>query len=68
MAIVGVAILCGPALAVQNETSAEKAENLEKQVKGGLFNFWNFDTQRPGPLRMGSSPSPSGKGPTRNGR
>lgn len=63
MAIVGVAILCGPALAVQNETSAEKAENLEKQVKGGLFNFWNFDTQTPGTTPDGFIAITIGEGP-----
>jgi hypothetical protein len=40
-------------MAVQNETPTEKAENLEKQVKGGLFNFWNFDKQPTGKAPQG---------------
>jgi hypothetical protein len=42
-----------PATAIQKETTAEKAENLEKQVKGGLFNFWEFDKQPPGGMPQG---------------
>ncbi|HJR76936.1 MAG TPA: hypothetical protein VJ805_08175 [Nitrospiraceae bacterium] len=42
-----------PATAIQKETTAEKAENLEKQVKGGLFNFWDFDKQSPGGVPQG---------------
>ncbi len=34
-----------PALAIQAESQAEKAANLERQAKGGLFNQWTFDKQ-----------------------
>lgn len=46
-------LLCHPAMAIQKESTAEKAENLEKQVKGGLFNFWNFDRQPTGKIPEG---------------
>lgn len=55
-------LLCQPALAVQKETTTEKAENLEKQVKGGLFNFWNFDRQSSGQLPEGFVPAIHGEG------
>ncbi len=54
--------LCRPALAIQKETTAEKAENLEKQVKGGLFNFWNFDKQSPGGMPQGFTSATYGEG------
>lgn len=66
MAIVCVAIY-DPAFAIQKETTAEKAENLEKQVKGGLFNFWNFDTQAPETTPDGFAAITVGKGRARNG-
>jgi hypothetical protein len=55
--------ISGPAFAIQKETSAEKAENLEKQVKGGLFNFWNFDTQAPETTPDGFAAITVGEGP-----
>lgn len=63
MAIVGGATSYGLVLAVQEETSTEKAKNLEKQVKGGLFNFWNFDTQTPGTTPDGFTAITIGEGP-----
>ena len=62
MPIVCLAIY-GPAFAIQKETSAEKTENLEKQVKGGLFNFWNFDTQVTGTSPDGFVAITIGEGP-----
>jgi len=56
-------LLCQPATAIQKETTAEKAENLEKQVKGGLFNFWDFDKQSPGGLPQGFVAATYGEGP-----
>lgn len=53
MTAASLLLLSQPGLAVQKETTAEKAENLEKQVKGGLFNFWNFDRQASGQLPEG---------------
>ena len=50
-------------MAVQNETTTEKAENLEKQVKGGLFNFWNFDKQPTGKAPHGFGAATYGDGP-----
>ncbi len=64
-AIVCVAIY-GPAFAIQKETSTEKADNLEKQVKGGLFNFWNFDVQAPGTTPDGFAAITIGEGPGAN--
>lgn len=51
------------ATAVQRETTSEKAENLEKQVKGGLFNFWTFDKQPPGSVPEGFVAETYGEGP-----
>ena len=56
-------LLCQPATAIQKETTAEKAENLEKQVKGGLFNFWNFDKQSSGGIPQGFAAATYGEGP-----
>jgi hypothetical protein len=56
-------LFCQPALAIQKETTTEKAENLEKQVKGGLFNFWNFDKQSPGSIPQGFASATYGEGP-----
>ncbi len=39
---VGCCVVSG-AFAIQLETQAEKAANLQKQAKGGLFNQWDFD-------------------------
>jgi hypothetical protein len=58
-----LAFLCQPAQAIQKETTTEKAENLEKQVKGGLFNFWNFDKQSPGGIPQGFVAATYGEGP-----
>lgn len=55
-------LLCQPAMAIQKETTAEKAENLEKQVKGGLFNFWTFDKQPPGGMPQGFTAVTYGEG------
>lgn len=42
--VVGAGLcVIGGAFAIQLETQAEKAANLQKQAKGGLFNHWNFD-------------------------
>jgi hypothetical protein len=60
--IMVLVFLCRPALAIQKETTAEKAENLEKQVKGGLFNFWNFDKQSPGGMPQGFTSATYGEG------
>lgn len=40
-------ILCAaqPASGIQAESQAEKAANLARQAKGGLFNQWTFDKQ-----------------------
>lgn len=56
-------LLCRPAIAIQKETTTEKAENLEKQVKGGLFNFWNFDKQPTGKPPQGFAAATYGDGP-----
>jgi len=53
MAVVAFVLLCRPAVAIQKETTTEKAQNLEKQVNGGLFNFWDFDKQAPGGTPQG---------------
>jgi hypothetical protein len=61
--LVTLLVLLGqPATAIQKETTAEKAENLEKQVKGGLFNFWNFDKQPPGGMPQGFAAVTYGEG------
>jgi hypothetical protein len=62
MMATGLLLLCQPALAIQKETTAEKAENLEKQVKGGLFNFWTFDRQVAGKLPEGFVSAVYGEG------
>jgi hypothetical protein len=56
-------LLCGPAIAIQKETTTEKAQNLERQVKGGLFNFWDFDKQAPGGTPQGFAVMTYGEGP-----
>lgn len=38
----GCCVVSG-AFAIQLETQAEKAANLQRQATGGLFNQWNFD-------------------------
>lgn len=63
MAVVVLVLLCQPAIAIQKETPTEKAENLEKQVKGGLFNFWNFDKQAPGAMPQGFVAATYSEGP-----
>ena len=56
-------LLCHSAMAIQKESTEEKAENFEKQVKGGLFNFWTFDRQPAGKIPEGFVQAVYGDGP-----
>ncbi|MBX3331159.1 MAG: hypothetical protein KF722_12195 [Nitrospira sp.] len=47
--VTGLGLAMGYTLSygVQNETQEEKAANLKKQAKGGLFQKWTFDMDQP---------------------
>ena len=44
---VGLAMGGTPSYGVQSESQEEKAANLKKQAKGGLFQKWTFDLDQP---------------------
>ncbi|MGQ0811962.1 MAG: hypothetical protein ACT4OO_12165 [Nitrospiraceae bacterium] len=51
------------AFAIQAEDTSEKAANLDKQAKGGLFKLWTFDQQVVGDVPGGFSLLSLGQGP-----
>lgn len=61
--LAGVLVFFHPALGIQKETTTEKAEHLKQQVKGGLFNFWDFDKQSPDTVPQGFVATTYGEGP-----
>lgn len=60
--LAGLLCLSQPVLAIQKETTTEKAEHLQQQVKGGLFNFWDFDKQSPDTVPEGFVATTYGEG------